>query len=322
MKVVNQNPERLYSKYYHDFMKSKLFDGKEKIVFLMLKMFGDFRTDNGGTTATAYPTQSTLAEYLGMTRKTVGKILQQLESKGVVKSLDQGKDKPKLYYIYDYQCLWESETHEDLAEAAKAPEKMDHILALQKLGYKIIPPSEESSTIASESSTIAAEKANDAAEWLLNDLDPQKKEKPAQENPNADFKNSSPIKYNNKIVAFGQVEQHSLDEVKTMFDYDIMMMDHPHHEKMIDGVFNLIYETLNEQDPFIKVQRKNRPAAIVKNRLMKLDKDSIIYCIDKFSERSNRIKYPKAYLLTQLYEAPDQFEFDLVNQVNHDLYGA
>ena len=295
--VINKNPERLYSKYYHDFMKSKLFDGKEKIVFLMLKMFGDFRSDNGGTTAQAYPTQDTLAEYLGMTRKTVGKILQSLEQKGVVKSMDQGVNKPKLYYIYDYGCLWTSETHEELAEAAKEPEKTDHIRALEAMGYKILPPDEE-------------------------DPQPVQKEKPASsKQPEADFTSKSHNNYN-KVTPIRQAESYTMDQLKDRFDYDIMMLDHPHQERMIDSVMNIIYVTVNTSEDRVKVQRSFRPKAVVTSRLMKLDKDMIIYVIDKYQARSNRIKYPRAYLLTQLYEAHDQFECDITNQVSHDLYGA
>jgi len=304
MNIINKNPERLYSKYYHDFMKSKLFDGKEKIVFLMLKMFGDFRNDNGGTTAQAYPTQDTLAEYLGMTRKTVGKILQSLESKGVVRSMDQGVNKPKLYYIYDYGCLWQSETEEELAAAAKEPEKMDHIKALEAMGYKILPPD------AKADESAAAEE--------------QKKEeikKPASSTiPEA----GQLITNNNysKLVTISQSESYSMDQLKDKFDYDIMMMDYPDQAKMIDSVMHIIYDSVNNNNDRIKVQKTYRPKSIVVGRLLKLDKDMIMYVINKYQSRSNRIKYPRAYLLTQLYEAYNQFEFDLVNQVNHDLYGA
>lgn len=307
MAVINKNPERLYSKYYHDFMKSKLFDGKEKIVFLMLKMFGDFRNDNGGTTAQAYPTQDTLAEYLGMTRKTVGKILQSLESKGVVKSMDQGVNKPKLYYIYDYGCLWTSETEEELAEAAKEPEKTDHIRALEAMGYKILPPD-----------------AQDAEKQDAEEQKPVKKEKPAASiQPTTDFNSNSNSNINyNKVIPISQGEAYPMDQLKQAFDYDIMLFDYPQQKKMIDSVMNIIYDTMNTSDERIKVQRTFRPKSIVLNRLMKLDKDMIIYVINKYQAQCNRIKYPRAYLLTQLYEAYDQFGCDITNQVNHDLYGA
>lgn len=299
--VINKNPERLYSKYYHDFMKSKLFDGKEKIVFLMLKMFGDFRNDNGGTTAQAFPTQDTLAEYLGMTRKTVGKILQSLEQKGVVRSMDQGVNKPKLYYIYDYGCLWESETEEELAAAAKEPEKMDHIRALEAMGYKILPPDAE----------IQPDEEDQKQK--------QNKKPASSKKPEADFNSKNNY---NKVIPISQSEAYTMDDLKKHFDYDIMLFDHPDQERMIESVMNIIYDSVNTIDDRIKVQKTYRPKSIVVNRLLKLDKEMILYVINKYQARSNRIKYPRAYLLTQLYEAYDQFECDITNQVSHDLYGA
>lgn len=312
--VINKNPERLYSKYYHDFMKSKLFDGKEKIVFLMLKMFGDFRNDNGGTTAQAYPTQDTLAEYLGMTRKTVGKILQSLEQKGVVKSMDQGVNKPKLYYIYDYGCLWTSETEEELAQAAKEPEKMDHIRALEAMGYKVLPPDAADPQHAQRVESVESIEATQ----------PEKEKKPVASSKAqaTDFFNDHNNNNYNNITPIRQAEAYPMDRLKAHFEYEIMMLDHPLKARMIDSVLDIIYDTVNSGEDRVKVQRSFRPKAVVAGRLLKLDKDMIIYVIDKYQARSNRIKYPRAYLLTQLYEAYDQFEFDLTNQVSHDLYGA
>lgn len=118
-KVINKTRERLFSKAYHDFLRSDKFDGKEKIVFLMLKMFADFRNDNGETAFEVYPSQETLARYLGMTRKTVSKIINSLEKKGVVESKDQGRNKPKIYYLYDYAKIWgESEKTQYIKENA------------------------------------------------------------------------------------------------------------------------------------------------------------------------------------------------------------
>jgi hypothetical protein len=244
-----------------------------------------------------------------MTRKTVGKILQSLEQKGVVKSMDQGVNKPKLYYIYDYGCLWTSETHEELAEAAKEPEKTDHIRALEAMGYKILPPDAEDQQFNADPTQIQR-------------VESVEKEKPASsKQPEADFTSKSHNNYN-KVTPIRQAESYTMDQLKDRFDYDIMMLDHPHQERMIDSVMNIIYDTVNTSEERVKVQRSFRPKAVVTSRLMKLDKDMIIYVIDKYQARSNRIKYPRAYLLTQLYEAHDQFECDITNQVSHDLYGA
>lgn len=56
-------------------------------------------------------------------------------------------------------------------------------------------------------------------------------------------------------------------------------------------------------------------------KLMKLDKESIMYAIGKFTEQTERIKNPVSYMLTILYNAPEQYHLDIKNQVSHDMMG-
>ena len=177
------------------------------------------------------------------------------------------------------------------------------------MGYKNLPPDAEDQQFNADPTQIQR-------------VESVEKEKPASsKQPEADFTSKSHNNYN-KVTPIRQAESYTMDQLKDRFDYDIMMLDHPHQERMIDSVMNIIYDTVNTSEDRVKVQRSFRPKAVVTSRLMKLDKDMIIYVIDKYQARSNRIKYPRAYLLTQLYEAHDQFECDITNQVSHDLYGA
>ncbi len=59
---------------------------------------------------------------------------------------------------------------------------------------------------------------------------------------------------------------------------------------------------------------------IVIGKLMKLDYSEIMYCIEKYSEQTERIKNPTAYMLTLLYNAKEQMNLDIANQVQHDMY--
>lgn len=306
--VVNENKERYYVKAYQDFLDSELFDYKEKIVFIMLKRFADFTKDKNGTSDDVFPSQDTLIKRLGMTKPTLSKILKSLEEKGVIAVKRQGLNKPNLYYIKDYKCIWESETREELEEVINEPDKYDHIKALEKLGYKITPPDEKEETQAVEQ--------------------PQKSEKPATgaEPVTGNTANSTDISFSNNYyngnVSKGQEELYSMEDIKAKFEYDIMKVDYPMYDRLIDVVFNIIYDTMNSPNDFIRVQRAMKAKSVVVSRLMKLDRESIFFVIERYQSQVNRIKYPKQYILSQLYEAPDQFELDLVNKVNHDLYGA
>lgn len=59
---------------------------------------------------------------------------------------------------------------------------------------------------------------------------------------------------------------------------------------------------------------------VVISKLMKLDYSEIMYAIDKFAEQTERIKNPTAYMLTLLYNAKEQINLDITNQVQHDMY--
>lgn len=59
---------------------------------------------------------------------------------------------------------------------------------------------------------------------------------------------------------------------------------------------------------------------VVISKLMKLDYSEIMYAIDKFAEQTERIKNPTAYMLTLLYNAKEQMNLDITNQVQHDMY--
>lgn len=58
---------------------------------------------------------------------------------------------------------------------------------------------------------------------------------------------------------------------------------------------------------------------VVIGKLMKLNNESIMYAIEKFSEQTERIKNPTSYMLTILYNTPEQFNLDIKNQVSHDM---
>lgn len=324
-----KNKSRNYSKFYHDFMKSKLFNGNEKIVFLMLKMFADFTLDNDGTTDEVYPSQSTLAEYLGWSRKTVLNTLKKLEQKGVVTSKSQGYNMAKIYEFSDYACIWESQTQEELAKNVKCPNKVeakreldlrDHIEEIEENGYEVM--SKEDAARLRELEQRVEELEQEATE------EPQAKEKPATgANPetsntaqptNISFSNNN---YKRNYTP-SQDETYSMDMIKSKYEYEYMLMDRPHEKSIIDSVFDYIYDTLNEPGEFVRVQRARKPKKAVISRFMKLTRESILFVIDRYQAQINRIQYPKQYIVTQLYEAPAQFEMDITNRVNHDLYGA
>lgn len=118
------------------------------------------------------------------------------------------------------------------------------------------------------------------------------------------------------------LERYSLDWIKHHFGYDIILHDNPACQKDIDAVMDILYTALNTTKEAIRIGGEDKPVMVVIGKLMKLDLFDIKYAMEKFSEQTDKIKNPVAYMLTILYNAPEQHHLDISNQVNHDMYNA
>lgn len=93
-------------------------------------------------------------------------------------------------------------------------------------------------------------------------------------------------------------------------------------ENSINTVKDVLYDILNTHKPVLRVMGEDKPAAVVKSRLLKLNRCDIDYAIDKYQKQVTKVHNHKAYMLTVLYQAKSQGELDISNRVMYDFYGA
>lgn len=284
IKVVLKSDYPLFVPVYHTFLESKFLNGKEKIIFIILKKFLTIGTEQGQV----FPKLETICEYAGMSRKTVIKIIKGLQKKGIVEVVQQGLNKPNLYTLKDYSNMWKAESIVKVKETADEIEERRMIEALIERGYHITKEKEleTDSDQTSDSSTYIG-------------------------NFSLGKDSTNEIK--------SQVERYTLNQIQQIFEYDTMINDNPYCKENIDSVMDILHSTMNTTKSTIRIAREDKPAMVVISKLMKLHKDSIMYAIKKFSEQTERIKNPAAYMLTILYSAPEQFNLDIENQVRHNM---
>ena len=99
-----------------------------------------------------------------------------------------------------------------------------------------------------------------------------------------------------------------------------MVNDKPLWQRDIDAVFSILHTALNTTKETIRVCGEDKPTKSVIIKLMKLDYSEIMYCVEKYSEQTERIENPIAYMLTLLYNAKERMNLDISNQVQHDMY--
>lgn len=291
------SPERYYTRCYHDFMDCNLLNGEEKIVFLALKRFLDVKLDNGDV----FPTIEAIQKMTGWGNQKVVKYIKSLVKKGVVKKIRQGLSKPNIYIIADYPAIWTCNTVEDIAavienKGVKPLTPEEHIAELKKMGYEVEVKKRELASTADQSIDTSTHNKNNLQEQDIT--------------THEESQDAEPFTID-KI----RVERYTMNQIQQLFNYDTMIHDNPYQRKDIDSVMDILYTTMNTTKKTIKIAGEDKPTTIVISKLLKLHKDSILYAIEQFSKTRERIKKPAAYMLTILYNAPEQFNLDIQNQV-------
>lgn len=284
MVVQLATPERLFVKVYKDFLATKFLSTEEKMIYIALKSFVDFKNDEGQV----YPSMDTLCELTSMSRPRATRAITGLIKKGIVIKKRRGLTKSNIYILKDSPSIWKSNSVEEMQEIAES-----------RLPYTDQELLEE----------VRRRK-------LLDKIEKELTSDTAQSTDVSTFINSQP--YNNKKLEESQeestAERYSLEKLKVYFEYEYLQKVAP-HDPLVDTVIQLIYDTVNTTAPTIRVQKQDRPREVVISQLLKLKPDEILFVLDNFKNVSDTINNTKAYLLTQLYNAKSQMSAETANQV-------
>lgn len=287
-KIKSATDQRPFIMIYQDFLESDLLDNNyQKLVYIYLKKFADSKNQ-------CFPSVKTLSKLTKISVNKVKITLGELEEKGVItkenRTRPDGGKSSNLYTLYDCRELWNAGSGEEMAAVIDEIEEKRMIEALTAKGYYI------------------------------------KKEKGLETEPTkaqyqAPIKNNICIEKDSTDTVKSQAERYAIEDVKALYDYSSLIIQHPDKQTDIDVVFDILYEVLNSTKKTIRIGGEDKPTMVVIGKLMKLQPDDLIYSIEKYHEQDHRIKNVKGYLLTILYGSREQSHLDLMNEghTNHDF---
>ena len=290
-KIKSATDQRKFTLVYNDFLESDLLNYYEKMVFITLKKFAD------NETMRAFPSLKTIHSITGISLSQVRRSIEHMEELGVL-SVEHRTDKDRghqsnLYTLYDYAEIWNVGSSEnDVAAVADEISEAKLVAELKARGYTVIKEKEPDKTEPTKVTVEPSTKLNqfDIVNTTINSEKSQ------------------------------ELERYTIDQIRQIFDYDILVNDKPLWQRDIDSVFSILHTALNTTKETIRVDREDMPTKVVIDKLKKLDYSEIMYCIEKYNEQTDRIKNPTAYMLTLLYNAKEQMNLDISNQVQHDMY--
>jgi len=282
--------------FHNEFIESEILNAHEKLVFMAIKRH--LNKNNK-----AFPGLSTISKYSRLSKSTVQKTLKTLEDKGIIKierrqDKENGGNKSNEYTLYDYKSMWIASDEKEMKQV------MEEI--------------EEQKNLAS----LTDEELDRRLEELKRERDRRKnkeKEPVSDSDQTTDTDSKHSIDNYNTDEIKNQSERYTLDQIRQIYNYDVMIHDNPEWQQDIDVVIQILYDVLNTIKQTIRVSGEDKPAMIVIAKLMKLTFQGITYAIRQYKKQTGRVKNPTGYMLTLLYNAEEQMHLDITNKVTHDM---
>ena len=110
----------------------------------------------------------------------------------------------------------------------------------------------------------------------------------------------------------------TVDEIKTQIDYDYLI-NHAECD-IVDEVVNIMAEVMTVYRPKYKIEGDFIEYNAVVNRFRQITAQKLEICLLAYSRKIQRIKNPKAYWISTLYNIPLTSEIVLQNMINSDIY--
>ena len=103
------------------------------------------------------------------------------------------------------------------------------------------------------------------------------------------------------------------------FNFDSLVASHPNDEDMLREMLELLVDTVCSRRKLIRIAGDDKPAEVVKARLLKLDGDHLRFVLMCLKENTTQVRNMRQYLLATLYNAPMTMHSSYAARVQHDF---
>ena len=110
----------------------------------------------------------------------------------------------------------------------------------------------------------------------------------------------------------------TVDEIKKQIDYDYLI-NHAERD-IVDEVVNIMAEVMTVYRPKYKIEGDFIEYNAVVNKFRQITAQKLEISLLAYSRKIQRIKNPKAYWISTLYNIPLTSEIVLQNMINSDIY--
>ena len=272
-----------------------------------------------------------IQDILGFSKKKSIEYLGELESFGLVEKRRRGLGLPSILYIKSFMSVVEKGTsrsvESDTSVKAEGEEKETNFYTeTAKNGSEIIRITPRKADFTRNSTNLVQESCVRSVEMGTS----RGAENALQEVPKTTPQNNTNI--NNTYLS--ETESHhivSRDEkrfdamrayseiISENIELDYLKLDYPYDGELLDGIFDLILETVLSTSPRTVVASSEYPTELVRSKFLKLNSSHIRYVLDCLRQNTTKVKNIKKYMLASLFNAPTTIDGYYQAEVQHDM---
>ena len=107
--------------------------------------------------------------------------------------------------------------------------------------------------------------------------------------------------------------------IRENIDYDSLVIVYSYDRELIDGIVDLILETVLCRQEYILIASNQYPASVVKSKFLKLNYSHIEYVLSCLRRNTSKVNNIKKHLLAALLNAPSTIDGYYQAEVQHDM---
>ena len=127
----------------------------------------------------------------------------------------------------------------------------------------------------------------------------------------------------NLIVSDGDTMGLDLETItqnlKNQMEMDILRDRYPNDQDLLDGIFDLVLETMVSDAESVVIASNRYPVSLVKAKFQKLTGAHVEYALECMKSNTTKVHNIKKYLLAILFNAPSTMGGYYQAEVNHDM---
>lgn len=234
-------------------------------------------------------------------------LFRELEEIGLVERRKQGQGNPDRLYLKDFV---ERDMEKNQRFEKGASEQNENVQRFEK------PTSEQNENVSEVGKTNRLENQTSRG-WKNQPLEVGKN------NPNYNNINNT-----NKVIITNHIssmEPDVNDEYEAYAEIisenlalDTMLERYPSEKEIIEGIYDLVLETVLCKNKTIWISKNEYPTNLVKSKFLKLNHMHLEYVLGCMKDNTTKIRNIKNYLLSALFNAPTTMGSYFQSEVSHD----